>query len=1069
MAKVSLRIYNREIESLVDQGNTDEAIAHCRHILKTYPKHLETYRLLGKAYLESKRYEEAIDIFSRILMSVPEDFVSHVGMSIIRDEQNKLDDAIWHMERAFEAQPSNPAIQSELQRLYGRRDGMEPPRIRMTRGALAHMYMQGELFSQAIAEIRAVLAEDPNRADMQVLLARAYFNSNQRADASDICSKLLKQYPYSLDANRIMVDLLQSTADAENTQVSRARVVELDPYAGLGRGSVFQTDEIPDAAVNLERLEYTGREVPMSSDWGSSLGIGLSAAAAAASEPDWMKPAADVREAIQGEQHDEIPDFMRAAGWGESKTPEQPTSLFDESISSGDDIVPADLPDWLKDQAPQGGVPAAQSASESTEGLDTPDWLSELGDGTQSAVSEQPSIAPDWLDVGGAEQTQAAVDAPNWLSELTTNDGGQSQVPAESADVPDWLQGLGQPEKPAEEQAATPDWLSELNQPQAVAAAAVASDLPDWLNGLDDDEKPLEPKLSSPEDLASLFGSTDEKQPASDDTSAWLSNLDAMQPLQAVEPEPSALDTLGASAQEQDDAVAWMESLAAKHGAKPEEMVSDPSKRSETPPEWVQKAQEQNQQSQPSIDQLGKSAQEQDDAVAWLESLAAKHGAKPEEMVSDPSKRSETPPEWVQQASLSTEPADSSGVELDNYLAGLSETSASAATDATGMWLRNLDEAEGNTSNEPKPDDPDWLKALEPEQEPVAEIHPAQIPDWLTGNQPQESAIIPSASEEEQEAGSLPSWLTEEPDEITPEKVSDPALPTNENDLSSWLSGLDDEPGLPFDSMPTPASIMANSVQKSEPDPEPRQEADGLPDWLSGLDAPAQADLDDDLWKKPLAVPEVEPQDFIVPVAEETAAPSEAVSQSTELPEWLQGIENESVQEPISEDASSEDDTPPWVHREQWEADRPQMLKPTEPSDWKPVEAVQSQQPLRVEAHAEEPKMQEPAPIESVPAPVRKKHVGGTRLIPSEQDLPSILATAKEELDRGDIPAALGHYGRLIKKGKHLDETIRDLSESIYRYPVEVGIWQALGDAYMRANRLKEALESYNKAEELIR
>lgn len=79
------------------------------------------------------------------------------------------------------------------------------------------------------------------------------------------------------------------------------------------------------------------------------------------------------------------------------------------------------------------------------------------------------------------------------------------------------------------------------------------------------------------------------------------------------------------------------------------------------------------------------------------------------------------------------------------------------------------------------------------------------------------------------------------------------------------------------------------------------------------------------------------------------------------------------------------------------------------------------------------------------------------------------LSLAKEELDRGDIPTALEHYGKLIKKGKHLEETIRDLSDSIYRYPVEVSIWQTLGDAYMRANRLKEALEAYNKAEELIR
>jgi tetratricopeptide (TPR) repeat protein len=80
-----------------------------------------------------------------------------------------------------------------------------------------------------------------------------------------------------------------------------------------------------------------------------------------------------------------------------------------------------------------------------------------------------------------------------------------------------------------------------------------------------------------------------------------------------------------------------------------------------------------------------------------------------------------------------------------------------------------------------------------------------------------------------------------------------------------------------------------------------------------------------------------------------------------------------------------------------------------------------------------------------------------------------VLEQAKGELDRGDIPTALDHYGKLIKKGKHLEETIRDLSESLYRYPVEVGIWQTLGDAYMRSNRLKEALEAYNKAEELIR
>src|SRR4030095_4168716 len=258
MAKVSLRAYNREIETMIDRAHLDEAIAYCHHIFKTFPKHLETYRLLGKAYLEYKRFKEAVDVFSRVLVSEPNDFVSNVGMSIIRDDENKLDDAIWHMERAFETQPSNSAIQSELQRLYGRRDGVQPPRIRMTRGALAHMYVQGELYPQAISEIKNVLKEDPGRSDMSVLLARAYYRSGQKNLAAGEAAAVLRRYPYCLDANRVLVEIA-SVDRPQSAQAYRQRVIELDPYAAQVTGTVFQTSEVGDNAVALERLDWNGQ------------------------------------------------------------------------------------------------------------------------------------------------------------------------------------------------------------------------------------------------------------------------------------------------------------------------------------------------------------------------------------------------------------------------------------------------------------------------------------------------------------------------------------------------------------------------------------------------------------------------------------------------------------------------------------------------------------------------------------------------------------------------------------------------------------------------------------------
>jgi len=85
------------------------------------------------------------------------------------------------------------------------------------------------------------------------------------------------------------------------------------------------------------------------------------------------------------------------------------------------------------------------------------------------------------------------------------------------------------------------------------------------------------------------------------------------------------------------------------------------------------------------------------------------------------------------------------------------------------------------------------------------------------------------------------------------------------------------------------------------------------------------------------------------------------------------------------------------------------------------------------------------------------------------QTVDMVLGQARNELNRSNIPGALETYSKLIKKGRYLDEVIFDLREALYRYPVEVSIWQTLGDAYNRANRLQDALDAYTKAEELLR
>ncbi|MEO7840244.1 MAG: tetratricopeptide repeat protein, partial [Anaerolineales bacterium] len=530
MAKVSLRAYNREIETMIDRGQLDEAIANCHHIFKTYPKHLETYRLLGKAYLEYKRFKEAVDVFSRVLVSEPNDFVANVGMSIIRDDENKLDDAIWHMERAFETQPSNAAIQSELQRLYGRRDGVQPPRIRMTRGALAHMYVQGELYPQAISEIKSVLKEDPGRSDMEALLARACYRSGLKNEAADAASKVLRRYPYCLDANRVLMEILGAD-HPENAQIYRQRVVELDPYAAQVTGSVFQSNEVQDAAVSLEHLDWNGQPSASQADWSANQAIGLESG----EQPDWLKNtyadtppptspsimrpldqtqggAPPVSGATPGSQAgEEIPEFLRAAGWGQS------TGAFDESKSIfGDEqssamaaqpIEQGQMPDWVKAMAP---TEATQTPAEEEV---LPDWINKIGTGSLAIPgASQPDNNQDWMNQ--LEQTS------------------ESAAPAQTDDSGlDWLTQLGQPAQPTEsaEPASAGQtlddplaWTQQINEPTTSAAIPAADDLPDWLNPPSATvlpasmERTFEEQLPTPASL----------EPATDDTLDWMKQLD---------------------------------------------------------------------------------------------------------------------------------------------------------------------------------------------------------------------------------------------------------------------------------------------------------------------------------------------------------------------------------------------------------------------------------------------------------------------------------------------------------------------------------------------------------------
>jgi cytochrome c-type biogenesis protein CcmH/NrfG len=78
------------------------------------------------------------------------------------------------------------------------------------------------------------------------------------------------------------------------------------------------------------------------------------------------------------------------------------------------------------------------------------------------------------------------------------------------------------------------------------------------------------------------------------------------------------------------------------------------------------------------------------------------------------------------------------------------------------------------------------------------------------------------------------------------------------------------------------------------------------------------------------------------------------------------------------------------------------------------------------------------------------------------------LQDAWNSVNVGDIEQAVDKYAVLIDQDQHLDEIIRDLQAALGKYPSDSSLYQSLGDAYMHANMLQEALDAYNRAEDLF-
>lgn len=580
--------------------------------------------------------------------------------------------------------------------------------------------------------------------------------------------------------------------------------------------------------------------------------------------------------------------------------------------------------------------------------------------------------------------------------------------------------------------------LAEAGAPEEEADALEQEDSASWLEGRvvrarsEEEQTPAETAVAPGGPDEGAVHELESEQPDADQ--AWVEAAEAGAVAEAT-PTGAAIeeDILGGA-----DPMTWLETLARRQGASPEELTTEadleipvlpedtvvdepgyteyspfgilPPHRDEPVTEAVGRETDAGSTASEELEALGES-------LGWLQEFT------------------EEPPadlhEWLT--------VEDSFVEADSHaesaIEGTGQPSADETDALAGMTDDEIEQALLRGELTPE-QELAWLKrsaqdrAAAPDEDEVASAVPADLPDWL--QQMRDEAI--AATEFSPTDAVLPDWL-EEPAEAE--------------------TGTADDAEALWDA----AGAVSEDLELSEAEVSESE----LAAFLAGEIAPEEVDelaeaLDEEFERR-LRGDEAEPEWYAEAMSEGGAPePSLAEAEPIEMPDWL--VEPD-------EDAVVESELPAWLAETEGEP----LASVAPAPEW--LEELQVEESDRTwlaeEDRAVLPEVSAGAPVPQAAIPEGElfesyRH----RLEEAPDDHATRLALARTLRAHGQIVPSLDHYETLVEGSHLLEDVSNDLSALVDEQPEQPRLRRLLGDALMRRGRLQEALDAYRAALERL-
>jgi tetratricopeptide (TPR) repeat protein len=831
---------------MLSEGRYAAVVSHCRQILAAYPRHVDTYRLLGKAYLSLKKYDDAIDIYQRVLSADPLDVGARVGLATAYRSKKQYPEAIRHIALACELEPYNNSLHSRWQALC-REAKQSTPSSAPSQAGLGLLNWRTGLYRPAIQALTPVVQQQPDRVDLQLVLAESYWRLDKEIEAARLCENVLQTLPHSIKANAILAEVWLRTGRVAQARrplqllqgLTQPTQTSCDPDGPEGRafltkGSIAIPKQLWVAPLdgNNQDDDDSFRGVA-SDDWDEELGL----------TGDFYG-----QDGEQGTADDVEVDFfaMLDAGadggslfsFDAADTDDGGSEAWDEdetyapvSTAAGDDF---DIFDLRGPAAPE---------EEPEDEADVPDWLVEMDTGPLNKGDQQAKAMPDWLSDTAAQEPLLDDDRPDWLADME----------AEADEEDDRISSLFMSDAELASLSREQDPFDQPAPPAAVPSAEVDDEFDFWTELEKETETPLAPSAPVQGMDINAFVA------ANSDTSSlpdWLMDLGDDGGSAVAEPTPPS--TPSPPAEMDDDDFSFLDE------DEPAEELLPTNEGELAVPDWMHEVNHPN-LADTLFNSLTDDPDEEDEADAGFQTDL---------------------PDWLDIASpLSPAAADAPQPSAAFWL-DEAEESSMAPPDTSDNDLFPLDFLDEKQSSAPAPstDSPDWLNLFDEGEsdEPAAE---GEL-DWLSEA---ESAV-------EADGELLADWLMDAAPAETLEEESIGA-----SGFTGWLNTLEDEEDEGEEGEEDTAALWVESVDDlmdwlgSDPTTKASQavatSADELPDWLGA--PPAELET---------AAPEAQadsPQGLMG--WEDAFDMAEDSSTEEELPDWL-AIPAETVAEAPAEE-----------------------------------------------------------------------------------------------------------------------------------------------------------------------